>query len=86
MLRGLRYIALVLLFAWVVWNLWTRERRRRIDEGFRRAALLISLAFIAVGSVMFYRGMAGPGNSLSQAALMIIVGAGLMAYQRWGRR
>lgn len=85
MLRGLRYIALILLFAWIVWNLWTRERRRRIDEGFRRAAVVISLAFVAAGVFLLYRALSGPGGDAGQALLMIAVGAAMMLYQQWGR-
>ncbi len=85
MLRGLRYIALALLFAWVVWNLWTRERRQRIDEGFRRAAVVISWAFVAAGVWMLYRAMSGPAGDVGQALLMIVVGAAMILYQQWGR-
>ena len=85
MLRSLQYVVLVLLVAWIVWNLWTRERRRRIDEGFRRAAIVISLAFVLVGGVMLYRAMASAGSSAGQAVFMIVVGVALIVYQRWGR-
>ncbi|MFQ5859281.1 MAG: hypothetical protein ACE5LU_27085, partial [Anaerolineae bacterium] len=70
---------------WVVWNLFTRERRRRVAEGFRRAAIVISLAFVAVGAAMLYRAVVSAGSGAGQAVLMIVVGLGLVAYQRWGR-
>lgn len=85
MLRTVKYVVLALLMVWVVWNLLTRERRQRLDEGFQRAAIVISLAFIAVGATMLYRALAGAGNEAGQAVLMILVGLGLVAYQRWGR-
>lgn len=85
MLRIAKYVALVLLAVWVVWNLFTRERRQRIDTGVRRAAVIISLAFVGVGVVMLVRAMAGAGDRAGQAVLMIIIGLGLTVYQQWGR-
>ncbi|MFQ5594287.1 MAG: hypothetical protein ACE5HA_09075 [Anaerolineae bacterium] len=81
----MRYVVLVLLAAWVVWYLWSRERRRRLDEGFQRAAIVISLAFVVVGAAIFVRAMIGTGQGAGQALFMIVVGLVLVAYQRWGR-
>lgn len=86
MLQTLRYAALALLVMWGVWNLLSAERRRRIDEGFREAATVISLVFVAVGAVMLYRAVDGVGNEAGQALFMIVIGLGLVAYQRWGRQ
>lgn len=85
MLRSVRYLALAFLTAWVVWNLFTRERRRRIDAGFQRAATVISLGFVAIGVVLLIQATLGAGGEAGQAVLIIAVGLGLMAYQRWGQ-
>lgn len=76
---------LVLLMVWVVWNLFTRERRRRIDAGIQRAATVISLAFVAVGVAMLYRAMGGAGNGTVQALLLIAGGLAMIVYQGWQR-
>ncbi len=85
MLRAMRYVALALLAAWVVWNLWSRERRRRLDEGLQRAAIVISLAFVAIGVAMLFRATVGGNSGAGQALFILVVGLGLIAYQRWGR-
>jgi hypothetical protein len=85
MLRTGEYIALALLAAWTVWSLFSRERRRRLDEGLQRAAIVISLAFVVFGAAMFVRAMIGASQGAGQALFMIVVGLGLVAYQRWGR-
>jgi len=84
--RVARYVALALLAVWGVWNLWSQERRRRLDEGFQRAAIVISLAFVAVGVVLLVRAVLGTGQGAGQALFMIVIGLGLVAYQRWGRQ
>lgn len=83
MLRVARYAALALLTAWAVWNLWSRERRQRLDAGLRRAATVISLAFVGIGAAMLYRALAA-SSGVGQALFMIVVGLSLIIYQRWG--
>jgi hypothetical protein len=68
-----------------VTNLFTRKRRRNIDAGFRRAAIVISLAFVVAGSAMLYQAVVGGAGEAGQAVLVILIGLGMVAYQRWGQ-
>ena len=85
MLRGLRYIVLIGVLVWVVLNLFTRERRKNISEGFQRAGIVISLMFVAAGIYMLYQALSSPSGGIPQAITIIAIGIGMVVYQRSGQ-
>lgn len=84
MIENIDYWLIVLAAAWIAWNLWTRERRERIDAGVRRAATLISLLLAAAGVVMIVWPTVIRGSDPGRGLLLVLVGLALLAYQRSG--
>lgn len=84
MIENIDYWLLVVVAAWIAWNLWTRERRERIDAGVRRAATVISLLVVAAGGVMIIWPTAIRGSNLGRGLLLVLAGLALLAYQRSG--
>jgi protein-S-isoprenylcysteine O-methyltransferase Ste14 len=83
-IENIDYWLLVVVAAWLAWNLWTRERRARIDAGVRRAAAVISLLLAATGVVMIVWPTVIPESERGRGLLLVLVGLALLAYQRSG--